>query len=198
MNGPALGEKAPIDRHVEAHESFGARIRRLRRARGLSLRGLALRLGRDHTLVLRWERGEREPTVWDVAAMARVLGATPDDLLAGARLAGNRAWSSRAHPPGPRRRLGLLLAASRRRLRLDAWDVYRATGIDGRRLLAIERGADPSLAEARGLIGLCGLRLAEILPRVSLDVPEVLPRVWRSTTPDPAGAEAIATVVRAR
>jgi hypothetical protein len=31
------------------------------------------------------------------------------------------------------------------------WEIYRATGIDGRRLRAIESGVDPSLAELRAL-----------------------------------------------
>jgi hypothetical protein len=131
---------------------------------------VALRVGCDHSLVVRWESDLREPAVWDLPALSRVFGTTPEDLIDGARLVCGRAWSSRSHPSGPRRRLGRLLASARRSRSLGPWEVYEATGIRGSRLSAIERGADPSLAEVRSLVRLLDLGLTQILRAASLDI----------------------------
>lgn len=43
-------------------EGLGERLARLRRARGIPTRAMSMRLGCDHSLVVRWERATREPT----------------------------------------------------------------------------------------------------------------------------------------
>src|SRR4051794_8257725 len=43
--------------------SLGAFLADARRRRGLSQRALATRIARDHTVVVRWEGGSREPTL---------------------------------------------------------------------------------------------------------------------------------------
>jgi transcriptional regulator with XRE-family HTH domain len=169
-------------------ETLGQRLARLRRGRRMSLRTMAMRVGCDHALVLRWERDTREPSIWDLVALARVHATTPDALIAGAQLPVGRTWSSRAHPASRRRLLGAQLAAARRRRRLDPWDVYEATGIPGSRLLAIEHGADPSLEEARRLAAMVGMSLAELLMRIGLDTGTGLHRVGGQTQTDPSGS----------
>lgn len=105
-------------------DSLGSRLARLRRGRRLSLRGVANRLRRDHSLVLRWEQGRREPTLHDLAALARVFEVTIDDLVRDVYLTGERTWSSRAHAVAQRRLVGSRLQSARERHCLSVWDVY--------------------------------------------------------------------------
>ena len=129
--------------------ALGSRLLQLRRSRGLSLRGVAIRLGCHHTLVLRWEQGLREPAVHDLIAIARLFGVEVDDILDCVNLEQGRVASSRAHGWQSRQRLAKRLYESRIRRDLCLWDVYVATGINGRRLRTIESGADPTLLELR-------------------------------------------------
>ena len=147
----------------QAAEPFGARLRRLRLERGLSLRSLAMRLSCDHSLVVRWERGDREPAPQDLARLARVLRVTADELLAGVDLDCGRVASSRSHGQSSRERLGARIRTLRRRSSITPWDVFVATGIDGRRLRTIEAGADPSLAELRAVVSLLGASVGQLL-----------------------------------
>lgn len=103
----------PVVVGAPLREPFGARLCRLRVARRISLRGLAVRLHCDHTLVLRWENGAREPAPQDLARLARVLGVSADDLLEGAVLGCGRVASSRSHGKESRARLGCRLAQRR-------------------------------------------------------------------------------------
>lgn len=146
-----------------AVEPLGARVRRLRLERGLSLRSLAMRLGCDHSLIVRWERGDREPAPQDLARLARVLRTTTDDLLTGADLGCGRVASSRSHGHSSRERLGARIRTLRRRSSITPWEVFVATGIDGRRLRTIEAGADPSLAELRAIAEVLGSSLHRLL-----------------------------------
>ncbi len=57
-------------------------IRRLRRARGLSQEELAHRLNVSRQSVSLWEQGVTNPTVENIYAMAEVLGASFDELMA--------------------------------------------------------------------------------------------------------------------
>jgi len=164
-------------------DSLGARLARLRRSRRLSLRGLANRLRRDHSLILRWEQGRREPTLHDLAALARVFEVTVDDLVRDVCLTGERTWSSRAHVVTRRRLVGSRLQAARERQRLSVWNVYVRLDMDGRRLIAIEGGVDPRLAEARSLAALYGVTLEDLVAPPRFDTSEDLPRVSRSMTP---------------
>jgi transcriptional regulator with XRE-family HTH domain len=49
----------------------------LRRARGLSQFELARRLGRSQTLLCRWERGTRSPSIDDALRLEMVMGTEP-------------------------------------------------------------------------------------------------------------------------
>ena len=171
------------DRGRRDTTTFGQRLAGLRRARRLSLRGLALRLRCHHTLVLRCERGQREPTVHDLDAIARVFAISPDDLLRGLELTGQRTWSSRAHPARKRRLIGFRLRLARERAGLSVWDVYLAAGVDGERLVAIERGVDPSLGEVRDLALLYEISLRQLLVPAGVDGCGDLSTFTASTTP---------------
>src|SRR5262249_28056166 len=55
-------------------EHFGARLRELREAAGLTQQELASRAGVQWETISRWERGAREPSWSNVLALAGVLG----------------------------------------------------------------------------------------------------------------------------
>ena len=60
---------------------FGQRLRHLRTARGLTLRDLGERVGRQPPYLSRLENGKREPTLSLIGALARALDVTPGELL---------------------------------------------------------------------------------------------------------------------
>lgn len=170
-----------------AHGLLGRRIRSARLARGLSTHRLGLWLTRPHDMISRWERGLREPTLFDLDQLATVLRADMDELLAGLpAIAARRGCSSRAHPRSRRIALGQTLARLRSQAELGVWDVYQATGIDARQLCRIEAGADPSVGEAVLLIKLYGttpnelIRAAKAQRRRNLDNEKDPPSVTRS------------------
>ncbi len=147
--------------------ALGDLLLRLRTSRGLSLRGVAVRLGCHHTLVLRWEQGVREPAVHDLVAIARLFGVEVDEVLRGAILVQGRVSSSRAHGRRSRQRLASRLREARVGQGLGHWDVYVATGIPGRRLRTIEAGADPSLREIQLLASALEVRATDLLSPLS-------------------------------
>src|SRR5262245_3565753 len=61
----------------------GSWLRELRRRAGLSQAELAAQLGVDTSLVSRWEKEEREPSLDQLAAIARSIGVSLDYLLHG-------------------------------------------------------------------------------------------------------------------
>lgn len=73
-----MNQNAPIDPRL----AFGRRVRRLRRLRGLSQEGLALRCGLDRTYVGGVERGERNISLLNIHRIARGLGLPVRDLFA--------------------------------------------------------------------------------------------------------------------
>lgn len=135
-------------------DTLGARLRRLRIASRLSCRELARWLGRPHTVVSRWELDTLEPTPTDLVTLARALRVPIDQLLQDAALSVGRRWSSRSHPASRRVALGAALSAARQRSDVDLRTAVARTGISGRRILRIEGGVDPSLAELRLLAAL--------------------------------------------
>lgn len=141
-----LGEAAPCA--LPCPPTVGDILRGQREELGLTVRSLARSIGRPHTIVSRWERGLREPTLLDLHRVCGALGLSVDAVfsLAAHPRAGRR-WSSRAHSEAARRRVGSALALARRSRGLLPSDVRRFGGIPAQRLLAIEAGADPSLAE---------------------------------------------------
>lgn len=62
--------------------AFGASLRQLRRARGLSQEGLALEAGYDRSYVGELERGEKSPSLRAIFRLARVVGVPPSALIA--------------------------------------------------------------------------------------------------------------------
>jgi transcriptional regulator with XRE-family HTH domain len=150
--------------------TLGAALRRAREERCLSQRAVARRLGRPHSIVSRWEAGIREPTLLDLGALGRVLGFSPDDLVAHTTPApGGRRWSSRAHPRRRREMVGGRLRAARLAEGHTIRALRAATGISGERLLAIESGADPGIRELRALRSALGISLDEILAPAGVD-----------------------------
>jgi transcriptional regulator with XRE-family HTH domain len=72
------GEADPLVR------ALGARVRRLRRARGLTLVRLASDAGLSHPFLSKLERGLASPSMASLAQIARALGTSQLELLAGA------------------------------------------------------------------------------------------------------------------
>lgn len=60
---------------------FGEKIRDLRRAKGLSQEELAFRAGIHRNYLGGVERGERNPALDNIAAIAKALDITPGELL---------------------------------------------------------------------------------------------------------------------
>ena len=61
--------------------AFGARLRELRSARGLSQEALALAAGLDRTYVSSAERGRRNVSLLTIHRLADALEVRPEDLL---------------------------------------------------------------------------------------------------------------------
>jgi transcriptional regulator with XRE-family HTH domain len=66
---------------VPAVPSFGATVRRLREAKGISQEGLADLAGLDRTYVSGVERGVRNPTLKVIYRLAEALGADVSSLF---------------------------------------------------------------------------------------------------------------------
>jgi transcriptional regulator with XRE-family HTH domain len=73
---------------VDLRPAFGARLRRLRVARGLSQEALAERAELHWTYVSGVERGVRNPGLNTIGRLAKALGVTPARLLSGVGLVG--------------------------------------------------------------------------------------------------------------
>jgi transcriptional regulator with XRE-family HTH domain len=86
-------------------ESIGARVRRLRLARGLSQRQLAS-LGVSYAYISRIESGQRTPSVRAIRLLARRLGVTPEYLESGVDIAPVEALELRLGDAELRLRLG--------------------------------------------------------------------------------------------
>ena len=65
----------------EVLKAFGAGVRRLRRAKGMSQEELAFRSGLNRTYVGAVERGERNIALLNIRRLAEALGCPPADLL---------------------------------------------------------------------------------------------------------------------
>jgi len=66
-------------------KKFGDKVRELRRAKGLSQEELAFRAGVHRNYLGGIERGERNPALDNIAAIAKALGVNPSELLQFAR-----------------------------------------------------------------------------------------------------------------
>ena len=68
---------------MEARDQLGANIRRIRRAAGLSQMELSDRCGLHFSEISRLERGRRDAQLSTIVKLARGLGVSPAELLAG-------------------------------------------------------------------------------------------------------------------
>ncbi len=64
----------------DGEETFASRLRRLRKAKGLTLAAIADRLGVSKPTVWAWEQGRAKPTAGHMAALAATLGIDQADL----------------------------------------------------------------------------------------------------------------------
>lgn len=77
-----MSDRLPDDERATAIQ-VGRRLRDAREAAGLSLRELAQRVGlRDHTVLIKYERGETPPSSVRLVALARALDCSAAALLA--------------------------------------------------------------------------------------------------------------------
>ncbi len=76
-NNRGMGERAAGDPRLV----FGARVRELRRARGVSQEELADEAGLDRTYVSGVERGRRNISLVNIHRRAAALGGEPAELL---------------------------------------------------------------------------------------------------------------------
>lgn len=165
---PGAGTRAPI----------GERLHALRTDTGLSQREIGRRLARPNSIVSRWESGAREPSVFDLAALARVLKIDVNDLLDGVEPAARgRRWSNRAYGWRLRVAFGRRLALARIAAGMSRLDVLERTGIRGLRLARLEAGADPSVAELVALRDLYGFDVAAAVRASNLDSRQFLTMV---------------------
>lgn len=56
-------------------------LRWLRKKRGFTIRGLALKSGVHYVSICRYETGKAEPSVRNLTRLAAALGCTVDDLI---------------------------------------------------------------------------------------------------------------------
>ncbi len=66
---------------TKKHADAGARLRRLRQARGLTVEQLSQYVGVHHSTVCRWEAGRSQPLEPYVPLLAAALGVTPYDVI---------------------------------------------------------------------------------------------------------------------
>ena len=66
---------------INIEERFGERVRSLRQSKGLSQEDLAFKAGMHRTYLGGIERGERNPSLRNIAAIAKALGVTLSELF---------------------------------------------------------------------------------------------------------------------
>ena len=66
---------------INIEERFGERVRKLRQSKGLSQEDLAFKAGMHRTYLGGIERGERNPSLRNIAAIAKALGVTLSELF---------------------------------------------------------------------------------------------------------------------
>ncbi|AZI35431.1 hypothetical protein NT2_09_00840 [Caenibius tardaugens NBRC 16725] len=78
----ASGHDDPAD-GAAAGESFGARLKRLRRARRITMVGLARQIGVSKPTIWKWEKNETHPREKLIGPLADALGVARSELLHG-------------------------------------------------------------------------------------------------------------------
>jgi transcriptional regulator with XRE-family HTH domain len=72
-----------MTRKTDIRRRFGERVRELRKARGVSQEGFAAECGIDRTYIGGIERGERNPALRKIEAIARALDVSISELTRG-------------------------------------------------------------------------------------------------------------------
>ncbi len=72
-----------MKRKADIRERFGERVRELRKARGFSQEGFAAECGIDRTYIGGIERGERNPALLKIEAIATALSVSVSELMNG-------------------------------------------------------------------------------------------------------------------
>lgn len=116
----------------------------------------------------RWECGQLEPRLPDLAAIARVLDTDVSSFVADLVAAPGRRRSGRRSDVEARRRVGRILRAERERSGRDRISVAREVGWSVRRLRKAEEGIEPGLLELLRLTEVLGISIAR-LGTASLD-----------------------------
>ena len=76
-------QNALMSKESQLLKSFGRRVRDLRQSKGFSQQSFAEECGLDRTYISGIERGKRNISLENVAALARALDVTISDLLEG-------------------------------------------------------------------------------------------------------------------
>jgi len=66
---------------MDLQSAFGEELRALRHSRGLTQEKLALECGLDRTFISLLERGQRQPTLATLFALAETLGIAPSKII---------------------------------------------------------------------------------------------------------------------
>ena len=62
-------------------ETFGTRLKRLRKEKGLTTTALGKLIGVNHTTISRWENEEMEPSFNNIFSLTKVLNVSSDYLI---------------------------------------------------------------------------------------------------------------------
>jgi len=62
-------------------EIFAERLRELREEKGISINKLAKEIGVDHSTIVRWEKGDRVPTIDNLYLVAKFFNVSSDYLI---------------------------------------------------------------------------------------------------------------------
>jgi transcriptional regulator with XRE-family HTH domain len=121
LSGPEpdspLADRPVPAREPDSDESFGTRLRRIRKERGISLIGLARLVSVSKPTVWKWERDDVRPRQKSVQALAAALGASERELLFGERPAARKAAEgASANRHGEPEQLGELVRSCKDRI----------------------------------------------------------------------------------
>lgn len=81
-----------LRRHTRPMESFGDRLKALRRVSGLTQEAIALEVGLSKSAVSGWELNVSEPSIAALRQLSRLLGVTVDELVGESRAEARKAF----------------------------------------------------------------------------------------------------------
>lgn len=117
QRNPTPEDRAEPVGEPQGEESFGMRLRRIRKARGISLIGLARLVSVSKPTVWKWERDDVRPRQKSIQALAAALGASEKELLIGEdALAAGSAEGASTGQQGEPEQLGELVRSCKGRI----------------------------------------------------------------------------------